>query len=499
MTKINKRQAIAVLATALVLLSLVPAVDAGSSDYKVLFDETRINEKAKISNTDWEGFSDFCDVLKDNGFSVSKISTRPITYEKLQRYAVFIMLSNHPSDPSLGYYSNDEVDAIERFVKNGGGLFLVREIWRGGSAYDNWSTNAVANRFGVNFAKDGRICDSTDYRSNVHTPVISNVKSHTITKVVSSFCINIGIYIKDTGSSKALAYTDSDAWFDDLWDNWGNDEKESDEITGSFPVLSVMEYRKGKIVFMGDGSTFINLWLDQLDNEQLGLNIVKWLANVPDTGSIDVTSYPSDAKIYLDGEYKGTTPKTIPGVSTGTHTIKLEKSGCEDWSDSVYVEAGETEEVVATLIEIPKTGAIEVSSYPSNAKIYLDGNYKGTTHKTIFGVSTGSHAIKLKKSGYEDWSDSVYVKAGETKEVVATLIAIPKTGSIEVSSYPSSARIYLDEKYKGTTSKTIFDVSIGSHAIKLKKSGYEDWSDSVYVKASETEEDIFNVKSNTTG
>ena len=42
--------------------------------------------------------------------------------------------------------------------------------------------------------------------------------------------------------------------------------------------MSVMEYDKGKIVFMGDYGLFVNGWLDESGGEQLGLNIVNWLA-----------------------------------------------------------------------------------------------------------------------------------------------------------------------------------------------------------------------------
>lgn len=55
------------------------------------------------------------------------------------------------------------------------------------------------------------------------------------------------------------------------------------------------------------------------------------------------------------------------------------------------------------------------------------------------------------------------------------------TGRIYVSSTPSGAYIYLDGAYKGTTPKTLIDVPVGSHTIRLAKSEYEDWSTSVSV------------------
>ena len=91
----------------------------------------------------------------------------------------------------------------------------------------------------------------------------------------------------------------------------------------------------------------------------------------PPSGSISVSSTPSGADIYLDGEYKGTTPKTISGIQIGSHTIRLEKSGYGDATRTVNVRSGETATLSETLIQ--KTGLISISSSPSGADIYLEG------------------------------------------------------------------------------------------------------------------------------
>jgi hypothetical protein len=79
-------------------------------------------------------------------------------------------------------------------------------------------------------------------------------------------------------------------------------------------------------------------------------------APTPTTGSISVFSAPSGADIHLDGAYKGTTPTTIPDVSSGSHTLKLEKYGYAEWLTSVHVASGVTESITAHLT------AVDVSS-----------------------------------------------------------------------------------------------------------------------------------------
>ena len=214
----------------------------------------------------------------------------------------------------------------------------------------------------------------------------------------------------------------------------------------------------------------------------IGLVIYLFIALPSGPGSIDITSTPSGASIYLDGSNKGITPKTISGVSAGSHTIKITKSGYEDYNTQVTVTAEEMMTVIAELVK--QTGSIDVTSIPSGASFYLDGSYKGTAPKTISEVSTGSHTIKITKSGYEDYNEQVTVTAEETKTVIAELVK--QTGSIDVTSTPSGADIYLDGSNKGTTPKTISKVSAGSHTIKVTAGGYEDYSKRVTVTAGET-------------
>ena len=72
------------------------------------------------------------------------------------------------------------------------------------------------------------------------------------------------------------------------------------------------------------------------------------------------------------------------------------------------------------------TGAISVSSSPSGATVLLEG-FVGptiTTPYTITNVPVGMSTITLSLDGYLDWSTSVYVMAGETSYVHATLTPI---------------------------------------------------------------------------
>lgn len=58
---------------------------------------------------------------------------------------------------------------------------------------------------------------------------------------------------------------------------------------------------------------------------------------------------------------------------------------------------------------------------------------------------------------------------------------IGRKGELRIRSCPSDARIYIDSKYYGKTTKTI-DLPAGWHRLSLTRNGYYDWSDWVLVE-----------------
>lgn len=74
-----------------------------------------------------------------------------------------------------------------------------------------------------------------------------------------------------------------------------------------------------------------------------------------ETGSVRILSSPSGAEIYLDDEYRGTTPATVTAVPAGNHTLEIRESGYDRWSAPVTVKAGSMVNISATLFALPTT------------------------------------------------------------------------------------------------------------------------------------------------
>jgi hypothetical protein len=155
-------------------------------------------------------------------------------------------------------------------------------------------------------------------------------------------------------------------------------------------------------------------YFDETENVSVSVDKIEYVhVNLTGYGSISISSNPDGAYVYLDNNYMNKTCE-LSEVVVGQHTIKLTKSGYFNVTKNVSVSVGITHPVRINLTECC---SISISTNPSGAKVYLDGNYKGETPKNISKVPQGNHSIEFKKLDYVSVTKNIQVSAGETTSV----------------------------------------------------------------------------------
>jgi hypothetical protein len=124
-----------------------------------------------------------------------------------------------------------------------------------------------------------------------------------------------------------------------------------------------------------------------------------------ETGSVQVTSTPQGAGVYLDNEYKGTTPVTINEVPTGAHTIEVRQDGYERWISLVTFSKGSAGTLSAALVSIPVTLPVTFAPAPCPTvrpglpQIHVDGYWtypqgrEGTANPVALLVHTDAFNV----------------------------------------------------------------------------------------------------------
>ena len=97
----------------------------------------------------------------------------------------------------------------------------------------------------------------------------------------------------------------------------------------------------------------------------------------------------------------------------------------------------------------PAWANINIDSSPENAQIMIDDNSVGETPFS-FEIMQGRRTIRLKKSGYKNWSRTIQVKAG-TAINLKNIIMEKEDGFLQLSTKPAKAKILVNGKFIGNS------------------------------------------------
>ena len=138
----------------------------------------------------------------------------------------------------------------------------------------------------------------------------------------------------------------------------------------------------------------------------------------PIYGVLSIVSNPGVAEVYLDGRPIGQTPLYLPQTLIGSHTLKLSKSGCADWTGNVTISEGQIAEVNATL----QSGApVTFTSDAPDAQLYVDGALMGSANGT-YDLSFGSHTAVCRIPGESDITGTITVTQNGGDRYVAFIL-----------------------------------------------------------------------------
>jgi hypothetical protein len=195
---------------------------------------------------------------------------------------------------------------------------------------------------------------------------------------------------------------------------------------------------------------------------------LKQVPIVPPKYALIVNSLPEEgAKIFINNEEKGNTPKKIE-LSESQTQLRLEKKGYKPYAEKIIMTS--SEEIKNVILTKLGRGKLSVSAYPK-AQIEIDGALvDGTVPPLrVLEVDEGDHKIKFLFDDNVEVVKTVSVGPNETKSVHCdeSQEAVDRKGSYEVSAYPKAA-VQLDGVAKGETPplKT-WRVNEGSHKISF--------------------------------
>ncbi len=240
------------------------------------------------------------------------------------------------------------------------------------------------------------------------------------------------------------------------------------------PHQFVMNYGTSALYYLSmpgytwspDNFSVINI---QADTSQVFIGTIN-------TYTVDITSSPADADIFVDGIDTGyNTPHQFV-MNYGTNAnYSVQKVGYTWLPESFAVNdirTNTSQNFTGTQIAY----VVEITSTPTNASIYVNEVYSGFTTPHQFALSPGDSATyTVQKAGYT-WQPADFlvsdISQNESQHFTGTLL----TYTVDITSTPSEADIFVDGIDTGYNSPHQFVLDYGSNAIyTVQKAGYT-WS-----------------------
>ena len=140
---------------------------------------------------------------------------------------------------------------------------------------------------------------------------------------------------------------------------------------------------------------------------------------LPKDVTVVISSEPAKATVFIDDKYAGVTPLTVPKLRPGHHFFKLTKR--DHLPETKLVELLYAEEKLGFKLALKPKGTILVASEPSEADVYIDGEYEGKTPLEKADVDANPYSVRVEKEHFVPWETEVEVRAGQQVKVAAKL------------------------------------------------------------------------------
>lgn len=129
------------------------------------------------------------------------------------------------------------------------------------------------------------------------------------------------------------------------------------------------------------------------------------------------------AEVLVDEETVGFTPLDPLELSVGTHTVRVRRPGYTEFDGVVEIRRRAETRLPVDLIALAMV--LTVRSTPEEARVFVDGTFRGTTPIELELVE-GEHSLRITSPRHHESIREITARAGETDLLSVELEAIPE-------------------------------------------------------------------------
>ena len=269
--------------------------------------------------------------------------------------------------------------------------------------------------------------------------------------------------------------------------------KASDEIIDNIPVTIQCEPSDANKIIndknLGRGETFklhsgkytLKLVKEGYKTQEIPINVDAnnalfkgYKLEQVELVSVQISSIPSDAEIFINEQSKGKTPKGL-WLYPGEYDLKLSKDGYLNVLNKIEIKKGK--EIFS--YNLTKNKAyLNLRTIPTDAIIKLNGlEYKDKKVEVL----PDEYTLEISKSGYLTRTEKINLKLGEKFNKSYKLKE--NVGFLNLKITPSDAKIFINKEDKKGEKK--FKLAPATYQLKVEHKGYSSYTELINLKLDE--------------
>ena len=195
----------------------------------------------------------------------------------------------------------------------------------------------------------------------------------------------------------------------------------------------------------------------------------------PGKAALYLTSSPSGAEVYLDNQYRGSTPGTLPDVEPGSHTLEFRYAGYRSWSTGITVTTGSSYYYAAltpqTTTQLPQEISPAITPHPpSQTKVTIQAGKKTMVigdSNFFSGTAAGPDSVVLTLYGPGYYAKGVIVDTQKVSSIGSWGYTWNKGTSIQSGLYT----MVVEDPRKITSDRVDFSV-VGGGEVSISTNSY---------------------------
>ena len=209
-----------------------------------------------------------------------------------------------------------------------------------------------------------------------------------------------------------------------------------------------------------------------------------YAANDDDDGTsyLIMTVTPKNSIVFIDDKLQTVNDGTMRArLSYGQHRYRVDANGYATEQGTVEIGPGR-KDMDITLQS--RMGTLSVNCATSGVQIYVNDQLKGTAPWSG-QLPPGTYVVEGRKQGSHPQRETVNLSERSDRTVTLPAL-IAQVGRLDIDYQPVNVEVYLDGNLLGKSPDIFRNISVGSHEVELRYTGYTSKKERITIEEGKT-------------